>query len=66
MLDNFDTSYNDGQWHKAMFVIMENFMELTVDDVPMKTVRIISVTTGKYFLIAGECVFGVFGCVVWG
>ncbi|XP_050739952.1 neurexin-4-like isoform X2 [Eriocheir sinensis] len=53
VLDNFDTSYNDGQWHRVMFVIMKNHMVLTMDDVPMKTVRVISVTSGKNFLIAG-------------
>ncbi|KAG0729977.1 Neurexin-4 [Chionoecetes opilio] len=56
-LDNFDTPYNDGQWHKAMFIITENHMELSVDGVPMKTVRIIAVVSGKYFMIAG----GVYG-----
>ncbi|MPC84155.1 Neurexin-4 [Portunus trituberculatus] len=53
VLDNFETRYNDGQWHKVMFVVMENRMELTVDEVPMQTVRIISVISGKHFLIAG-------------
>ncbi|XP_069969361.1 neurexin-4 isoform X3 [Penaeus vannamei] len=57
VLDNFDVTYNDGQWHKAMFTVAENSMELTVDDVPMKTTRIISVISGKYFLVGG----GVYG-----
>lgn len=54
VLDNFDVTYNDGQWHKAMFTVAENSMELTVDDVPMKTTRIISVISGKYFLVGGK------------
>ena len=37
-----------------MFTIAENKMELTVDDVPMKTTRIISIISGKYFLIGGK------------
>ncbi|XP_071513058.1 neurexin-4 isoform X4 [Panulirus ornatus] len=57
VLDNFDISYNDGRWHKTVFTIAENSMELSVDDVPMKTVRIISVLSGKFFLVGG----GVFG-----
>ncbi|ROT65425.1 Neurexin-4 [Penaeus vannamei] len=39
------------------FTVAENSMELTVDDVPMKTTRIISVISGKYFLVGG----GVYG-----
>ncbi|XP_042887736.1 neurexin-4-like, partial [Penaeus japonicus] len=54
VLDNFDITYNDGQWHKAMFTVAENSMELTVDDVPMKTTRIISIISGKYFLVGGK------------
>ncbi|XP_042220113.1 neurexin-4-like isoform X3 [Homarus americanus] len=57
VLDNFDVSYSDGLWHKVMFTIAKNSMELTVDDVPMKTVRIISISSGKNFLIGG----GVYG-----
>ncbi|KAK4300982.1 hypothetical protein Pmani_026854 [Petrolisthes manimaculis] len=57
ILDNFDISYNDGRWHKVMFTIAQNSMVLTVDDVPMKTVRIISIISGKYFLVGG----GVYG-----
>ncbi|XP_045603868.1 neurexin-4 [Procambarus clarkii] len=57
LLDNFDVSYNDGRWHKVMFTIAENSMELSIDDVPMKTVRVISILSGKYFLVGG----GVYG-----
>ncbi|XP_045134698.1 neurexin-4-like isoform X1 [Portunus trituberculatus] len=65
VLDNFETRYNDGQWHKVMFVVMENRMELTVDEVPMQTVRIISVISGKHFLIAGgvKGSLGFLGCL---
>ncbi|XP_068245600.1 neurexin-4 isoform X1 [Palaemon carinicauda] len=59
ILDNFDTTYNDGRWHHVIFTIAENRMELTVDDVPMKTTRIVSIVSGKYFVIAG----GVYGSV---
>ena len=54
VLDNFDVSYNDGQWRRVMFIIMQNRMELSVDGVPMQTVRIISVISGKFFFIGGE------------
>lgn len=53
LLDNFDVSYNDGRWHKVMFTVAKNSMELTVDDVPMKTVRKITIISGKYFLVGG-------------
>ena len=54
VLDNFDTQFDNGRWHKVIFFIGENKMELKVNDIPMKTTRIISVKTGRFFLIGGK------------
>ncbi|XP_076061076.1 neurexin-4 isoform X2 [Oratosquilla oratoria] len=53
LLDNFDSGFSDGRWHLVSFAVVENGMELIVDGVPMKTTRVLSITSGKFFLIAG-------------
>ncbi|XP_018016939.1 neurexin-4 isoform X2 [Hyalella azteca] len=59
LLDNFQSSHNDGRWHYVELVIGKNKMLLVVDDVPMHTSRLIDIKSGKFFLIAG----GVYGSV---
>ncbi|MCL4131606.1 UNVERIFIED_CONTAM: hypothetical protein GTU68_025311 [Idotea baltica] len=53
ILDNFDVTFNDGRWHSVVFAIRKNKMELVVDEIPMKTSRIISISVGRYFYIGG-------------
>jgi hypothetical protein len=45
--------FNDGKWHQVILTIGTNFLELNVDGRPMKTVRILSMTTGSVYFIAG-------------
>ncbi|CAL4184396.1 unnamed protein product, partial [Meganyctiphanes norvegica] len=59
VLDNFASTYNDGLWHKVMFFVKKNHLELIVDDVPMITTRIIDIVSGKFYLIGG----GVYGSI---
>ena len=54
ILDNFDSRFDDGRWHKVILFVGENKMELVVNDIPMKTQKLISVKTGKEFLIGGK------------
>ncbi|KAL7638819.1 UNVERIFIED_CONTAM: hypothetical protein RMT77_010353 [Armadillidium vulgare] len=53
ILDNFDITFNDGRWHGVTFAVSKNKMELVVDNIPMKTSRIISISAGRYFYVGG-------------
>lgn len=54
ILDNFDITFNDGRWHGVTFAVSKNKMELVVDNIPMKTSRIISISAGRYFYVGGN------------
>jgi hypothetical protein len=54
LLDNYEDVFNDGRWHQVILTIGTNFLELNIDGRPMKTVRILSMTTGSVYYIAGE------------
>lgn len=53
LLDNYEEVFNDGKWHQVILAIGTNYLELNVDGRPMKTVRILSMTTGSVYYIAG-------------
>ena len=53
LLDNYEEVFNDGKWHQVILTIGTNFLELNVDGRPMKTVRILSMTTGSVYYVAG-------------
>ncbi|KAL1140158.1 hypothetical protein AAG570_000090, partial [Ranatra chinensis] len=57
VLDNYEEIFTDGRWHKCMLVISKNSLVLDVDDRPMSTTKLISITTGASYFIAG----GVYG-----
>jgi hypothetical protein len=59
LLDNYEDVFNDGRWHQVTLTIGTNFLELNVDGRPMKTVRILSMTTGSVYYIAGKQKYGV-------
>jgi hypothetical protein len=54
LLDNYEEVFNDGKWHQVILTIGTNYLELNVDGRPMKTVRILSMTTGSLYFIAGK------------
>jgi hypothetical protein len=54
LLDNYEEAFNDGKWHQVILTIGTNFLELNVDGRPMKTVRILSMTTGSVYYVAGK------------
>jgi len=53
VIDNFDQTYNDGNWHKVELSMEKNKAVLTVDRNPMITTRLIEIRTGPYYLIGG-------------
>jgi len=54
ILDNFpDETFNDGRWHQVILTMSLNTIVLNVDERPMRTTRLLSFTTGQYYLIAG-------------
>lgn len=53
ILDDFDESFNDGKWHQVMLTIQKNDLVLTVDGRPMRTRRLLEMTTGSLYLIGG-------------
>lgn len=65
ILDNFASTYDDGLWHKVMFLVSKNRLELIVDEVPMITTRIIDIVSGNFFLIGGGSYgsLGFLGCM---
>jgi len=53
IIDNFDQTYNDGNWHSISMSMKKNEAILTVDHNPMVTSRLIEVRTGPYYLFGG-------------
>ncbi|XP_066998735.1 neurexin-4 [Anabrus simplex] len=53
LLDNFDDLFNDGRWHRVILAISTNLLILEVDGRPMRTVRLLSMTTGSHYMIGG-------------
>lgn len=60
VLNNFgDDEFNDGKWHTVVLTIATNLLILNVDGRAMRTTRLLSMTTGSKYMIAG----GVYGNV---
>ncbi|XP_044018099.1 neurexin-4 isoform X2 [Aphidius gifuensis] len=57
ILDNFDEKFNDGKWHQIILTVSKNSIILNVDSRPMRTKRILNISTGSVYLIGG----GIFG-----
>nr|CAD7438043.1 unnamed protein product [Timema bartmani] len=53
ILDNYDETFNDGRWHTVILSIETNSLILTVNNRPMKTVRLLSMTTGTVYMVGG-------------
>ncbi|KAK9504052.1 hypothetical protein O3M35_010488 [Rhynocoris fuscipes] len=52
ILDNYDEKFNDGRWHQCMLTISENLLVLSINSRPMRTTRLLSITTGAYYFVA--------------
>ncbi|XP_049770774.1 neurexin-4 isoform X2 [Schistocerca cancellata] len=53
LLDNYDERFDDGQWHFVILTVAPNLLVLSIDGRPMKTVRLIAMTTGSSYYVAG-------------
>merc|ERR1712038_1079555 len=53
LIDNFDQTFNDGNWHQVELSMQKNKAVLSVDRVRMLTHRILEIRTGAYYLIGG-------------
>ncbi|KAL0271077.1 UNVERIFIED_CONTAM: hypothetical protein PYX00_008294 [Menopon gallinae] len=53
VLDNFEETFNDGRWHQVILTVRENNIVLDVDNRPMKTTRLLKMTTGSQYRIGG-------------
>ncbi|GLH10251.1 Neurexin-4, partial [Gryllus bimaculatus] len=63
-LDNYDDLFNDGRWHRVIMTIKKNKLILDVDNRPMETTRLLSMTTGAKYLIGGGIdTSGFIGCM---
>ncbi|XP_073984244.1 neurexin-4 isoform X1 [Rhodnius prolixus] len=65
VLDNYDERFDDGRWHQCMLTMSENSLVLTLNGRPMRTTRLLSITTGAYYFVAGgtEDIPGFVGCM---
>ena len=53
IIDNFDQSFNDGNWHQVELSMEKNKAVLSIDKVRMLTHRILEIRTGAHYLIGG-------------
>lgn len=64
ILDNYDEPFNDGRWHSLVLTISKNSLVLDIDQRPMPTTRLLSMTTGGVYLIGGgKTKDGFIGCM---
>lgn len=64
ILDNYDEQFNDGRWHSLVLTISKNFLMLDIDQRPMRTTRLLTMTTGGvYFIGGGKTKDGFVGCM---
>lgn len=54
ILDNYEDYFNDGKWHTVVLTINTNLLILNIDNRPMRTVRILKMTTGGIYYIGGK------------
>ncbi|XP_055840610.1 neurexin-4 isoform X1 [Episyrphus balteatus] len=53
ILDNYEEQFNDGKWHSLVLTIGKNKLVLDIDQRPMTTTKIIQISTGRVYNIAG-------------
>lgn len=64
ILDNYDEQFNDGRWHSLVLTISTNNLVLDIDQRPMRTTRLLSLTTGGiYYIGGGKTKDGFVGCM---
>lgn len=64
ILDNYDEQFNDGRWHSLVLTIATNSLVLDINQRPMRTTRILSMSTGGIYLIGGgKTKDGFVGCM---
>ncbi|XP_037041687.1 neurexin-4 isoform X2 [Bradysia coprophila] len=64
ILDNYDEQFNDGRWHSLVLTIAKNSLVLDIDQRPMRTTRLLSMTTGGvYYIAGGKTKDGFVGCM---
>uniref|UniRef100_A0A8D8V989 Neurexin-4 n=2 Tax=Cacopsylla melanoneura TaxID=428564 RepID=A0A8D8V989_9HEMI len=65
LLNNFDDEFNDGKWHTVILTINTNQLVLNVDGRAMKTTRLLQMSTGAVYMIAGGVhgTIGFVGCM---
>ncbi|XP_040565302.1 neurexin-4 [Lepeophtheirus salmonis] len=56
-IDNFDQTFNDGNWHSVELALAKDKAVLSIDQNPMTTVRLLSISTGSYYIFGG----GIYG-----
>lgn len=65
-LDNFYEKFNDGKWHQVILTGGTHSLILNVDGQPMKTVRLLNMTTGPFYMVGGmtgKANLGFVGCM---
>ncbi|XP_077286493.1 neurexin-4 isoform X2 [Arctopsyche grandis] len=64
LLDNYDEVFNDGRWHSLVLSASTNSLVLSIDQRPMRTTRLLKISTGSIYYIAGTGnVRGFVGCM---
>ncbi|EEB13815.1 Contactin-associated protein 1 precursor, putative [Pediculus humanus corporis] len=53
ILNNFHEPFNDGRWHQVVLTVGTNKLILEIDGVAMTTNRLLSMSTGPYYMIGG-------------
>ncbi|XP_011301961.1 neurexin-4 isoform X1 [Fopius arisanus] len=53
ILDNFEERLDDGKWHQVILTVGKNSIVLNVDRRPMRTKRVLEMSTGPVYLIGG-------------
>lgn len=53
-LDNYEEEFNNGRWHTLVLSATTDLLTLSIDQRPMKTRRLLKITTGSLYLIGGK------------
>lgn len=64
LIDNYQEQFNDGKWHSFVLTVGDNQLTVDVDQRPMRTIKLISIVTGGYYMIGGgKSKDGFIGCM---
>lgn len=64
LIDNYQEQFNDGKWHSFVLTVGENHLTVDVDQRPMRTIKLIQILTGGFYLIGGgKSKDGFIGCM---